>query len=119
MLISGTVVNDNKGARFALSSLYGINKTRSRKLCAHLGFRPDVKLRNLAGMQALSKTTRDYAPRDLAKNHRDRIKFYVNLKHYKGLRHMFGLPCRGQRTRTNARTARRRNSGPRAMPKRG
>ena len=118
MLISGTPVDDNKPARNALQALYGVNVNRSRKLCAHLGLRPGVRLRDFSRMHALSKSARDYVPKDLIKLHRDRIKFYVNLKHYRGLRHMFALPCRGQRCRTNARTVKRLHRVSRHAPRR-
>ena len=118
MLISGTPVDDNKSTRFALQALCGVSANRSRKLCAHLGLRPGVRLRDFGRMHALSRSARDYVPKDLTKLHRDRVKFYINLKHYRGLRHMFGLPCRGQRCRTNARTVKRLNRVPRRAPRR-
>jgi small subunit ribosomal protein S13 len=117
MLISGTPVNDNKGARFALSALYGIGTERGKKLCARLGLRPNARLRSFSGMQTLSKVTRDHVPKDLLRQQRDRVKFLVNLKHYRGLRHMFALPCRGQRCRTNARTVKRVNPLPSVVVK--
>ena len=109
MLISGTPVDDNKSTYFALQALHGVGANRSRKLCAHLGLRLGVRLHDFGRMHALSKSARDFIPRDLIKLHRDRVKFYINLKHYRGLRHMFALPCRGQRCRTNARTVKRLN----------
>jgi small subunit ribosomal protein S13 len=118
MIISGKVINDAQAASVALRGLYGLNRSRAIKLCALLGLRPGVMLRLNSRRQELSKISRDHVPKDHAKFQRDRIQHLVDLKHNRGLRHMFGLPCRGQRSRTNASTAKRLGTARRATGRR-
>lgn len=107
MLILGTHCPSDKAVVFALQALFGLNHYRTTKLCASSGLRPGVKLKLINRRFELNKACRDHVPAGLLKAKQDDVKFYVQIKHYKGLRHMFGLPCRGQRTRTNASTAKK------------
>lgn len=107
MLILGTHCPSDKAVVFSLQALFGLNKYRVTKLCASSGLRPGIKLKLNNRRFELNKACRDHVSTGLLKIKQDNIKRYVQIKHYKGLRHMFGLPCRGQRTRTNASTAKK------------
>lgn len=108
MLIGGARCNEFKAINITLQTLWGINLTCANKICALVGVNPRMALKDIRPerYEVLNKICRDFAPTDGLRKQQDCIKSYINLKHYKGIRHMFGLPCRGQRTRTNASNAR-------------
>lgn len=99
----------NKGLSFSLQSIFGINQPTANKICAMVGVRPNVPLHYLPAsrLYKLSKICRDHISTNLSRQTKENIKYLIDLKHYKGVRHMFGLPARGQRTRTNASTVKR------------
>ena len=91
-----------------LTYIYGIGLTTSKKILAETGVDPDIRVRDL-GEEDLAKL-RDYINNNLLVEgdlHRERtqnIKRLMEIGCYRGLRHRRGLPVRGQRTHTNART---------------
>jgi small subunit ribosomal protein S13 len=96
-----------KHVNIALRSVYGIGKTRALKICEKAGVQPSVKVKDLTDDQA--RAIQDIAGEyplegDLRRIVLTSIKRLRDLNCYRGLRHRRGLPCRGQRTRTNART---------------
>ena len=105
--IAGINIPVQKHTVIALTSIYGIGRTRAREICKAVGIAPDVKIKELTEAQLESlrgeigkmKVEGDLR-RDIAMN----IKRLMDLGSYRGLRHRRGLPVRGQRTRTNART---------------
>src|SRR3569623_1476054 len=105
--IAGINIPVQKHTVIALTSIYGIGRTRVREFCLVVGIAPDVKSKELTEAQLESlrseigkmKVEGDLR-RDIAMN----IKRLMDLGSYRGLRHRRGLPVRGQRTRTNART---------------
>lgn len=109
MRIFATHCKEAKALWFSVKAIFGINTTHALKLCALTGVNPRVKLTHLKSshLERLNRICRDQLPTDLNRIAKDHIKFYINLKHVKGVRHMFALPARGQRTRTNASTAKR------------
>lgn len=105
--ISGIVVPEYKHAEIALTAIYGIGRVRARQLCAAIGIKPSVRMGELSteNMERLREeigklTIEGDLRREISMN----IKRLTDLGCYRGLRHRHGLPVRGQRTRTNART---------------
>lgn len=105
--IAGVNVPDHKHVVIALTSIYGIGKTTSIKLCETLGIEPSMKVSELSEAQLeafrneIAKIT---VEGDLRRLVTMNIKRLMDLGCYRGLRHRRGLPLRGQRTKTNART---------------
>ena len=105
--IAGVNIPDRKHAVIALTSIYGIGRTRAVKICADAGVDPVQKIRDLteAQVDALRSEVTKYAVEgDLRREVSMNIKRLMDLGCYRGIRHRRGLPLRGQRTRTNART---------------
>jgi small subunit ribosomal protein S13 len=114
--IAGINIADRKHTVIALRAIYGIGPTRARQICAAAGVKPDAKVRDLeeAELDALRAEVGKYTVEgDLRREVSMSIKRLMDLGCYRGLRHRRGLPVRGQRTRTNART----RKGPRKMIK--
>jgi small subunit ribosomal protein S13 len=105
--IAGINIPVNKHAVIALTSIYGIGPNRAKKICADAGVRPDAKVRDLSEEEVdrIRAETGNYIVEgDLRRETTMNIKRLMDLGAYRGLRHRRGLPLRGQRTRTNART---------------
>nr|7JIL_r Chain r, 30S ribosomal protein S13 [Flavobacterium johnsoniae] len=105
--IAGINIPDHKHAVIALTSIYGVGKTRSKAILAAAGIAEDVKISELSEGQI--DTLRDEVAKfvvegDLRREISMSIKRLMDLGCYRGLRHRRGLPVRGQRTKTNART---------------
>lgn len=112
--IAGINIPERKHAVIALRHIYGIGPTRAQQICASAGVRPDAKVKDLtdAEIDALRAEVGKYTVEgDLRREVSMSIKRLMDLGCYRGLRHRRGLPVRGQRTRTNART----RKGPRKM----
>src|SRR5262249_25478817 len=96
-----------KHAEIALTSIYGIGRTRARKICVAAGVRPEAKIKDLSE-QEIDKLRAEVArfpgEGDLRRETTMNIKRLIDLCTYRGMRHRRGLPTRGQRTRTNSRT---------------
>lgn len=121
MLIRGTYCSERKGVGFTLQSVFGINKRTANQICAMVGVRKEIRLNRLnAGrLDKLNKICRDHVSTGLERRTKEDIKHLIHIKHYKGVRHMFGLPARGQRTRTNASTSKKLSVVKRLNPKKG
>ena len=105
--IAGVNVPANKHAVIAIQSIYGIGSTRARKICADAQIDPTQPVKNPteAELEQLRAHIGKYTVEgDLRREVSMNIKRLVDLGCYRGLRHRRGLPVRGQRTRTNART---------------
>lgn len=105
--IAGINIPDQKHTVIALTSIYGIGKTRAKAICAVTGIAEDVKIRELSEEQI--DKLRDEVGKftvegDLRREVTLNIKRLLDLGCYRGLRHRRSLPVRGQRTKTNART---------------
>lgn len=105
--IAGINIPDHKHAVIALTSIYGVGKTRSKAILAAAGIAEDVKISELSEGQI--DTLRDEVAKfvvegDLRREISMSIKRLMDLGCYRGLCHRRGLPVRGQRTKTNART---------------
>ncbi len=105
--IAGVNIPDNKHVVIALTAIYGIGRTTSNKLCDTLGINPATKVSQIPDNQLeelrteIAKLT---VEGDLRRVVTMNIKRLMDLGCYRGLRHRRGLPVRGQRTKTNART---------------
>ncbi len=114
--IAGVNIPDNKHLNIALTYVYGIGPTRSRDICNATGIKADTKVRELTEAELdkiRSEITRYELEGDLRRDVSMNIKRLLDLGCYRGIRHRRGLPVRGQRTKTNART----RKGPRKLIK--
>lgn len=105
--IAGINIPAHKHAVIALTAIYGIGSTRARDICAASGVKPDTKVKDLSEgeIESLRTEVGKYTVEgDLRREVSMSIKRLMDLGCYRGLRHRRGLPLRGQRTRTNART---------------
>lgn len=105
--IAGINIPDNKHVVISLMSIYGIGKTTAQKICDSTGIEHDVKVQDLSSEQ-LEQLRTEVAKYDVEGDLRRvvsmNIKRLMDLGCYRGLRHRRGLPLRGQRTKTNAKT---------------
>lgn len=105
--IAGINVSDHKHSVIALTAIYGIGRKTAADICAEVGISPSVKIKELSEVELesirllISKMT---VEGDLRREVSMNIKRLMDLGCYRGIRHRRGLPLRGQRTRTNART---------------
>ena len=105
--IAGINISDHKHAVIALTAIYGIGRTTASQICNEVNIKPDVKIRELTEEQlelirtVVSKIT---VEGDLRREVTMNIKRLMDLGCFRGIRHRRGLPLRGQRTQTNART---------------
>lgn len=105
--IAGVNVPVNKHVVIALTSIYGIGLTTSRKICEAVEIDPARKVKDLTEdqLEAIRAEVAKYMTEgDLRREVSMSIKRLLDLGCYRGIRHRRGLPLRGQRTRTNART---------------
>jgi len=108
--IAGVDIPGNKQAWVSLQYLYGVGKTLSRRILDQAGISPEVKVNSLSE-EEINKL-RDIIDKqyrvegELRKEITMNVKRLVEIGSYRGTRHRFSLPSRGQRTRTNARTKR-------------
>lgn len=106
--IAGVDLPKNKRMEIALTYIYGIGKTKSREILAEAGVDPDIKTDQLADAEITSiRNVIDKEHKvegDLRREVSMSIKRLMDVGTYRGLRHRKGLPVRGQRTSTNART---------------
>lgn len=105
--IAGINVPDNKHTGIALTYIFGIGRTTALKLCRAAGVDPATKVQDLSDerLDALrNEVSRLTVEGDLRRENSMSIKRLMDLGCYRGMRHRRGLPVRGQRTRTNART---------------
>ena len=108
--ISGVDLPREKRVEIALTYIYGIGLHTSQKILAETGVNPDTRVRDLTDEEAnrlRDIIDRDYRVEgDLRREVSMNIKRLMDIGSYRGMRHRRGLPLRGQRTRTNARTRR-------------
>ena len=105
--IAGINIPPHKHAEIALTAIYGIGRTTARKICAESGIEPSAKIKDLseAEIESVRSQVAKYTIEgDLRRTVSMNIKRLMDLGSYRGIRHRRGLPLRGQRTRTNART---------------
>lgn len=97
----------NKHAVIGLTAIYGIGRSRSKDICVAAGIVPETKIRDL-NEEELEKVRAEVAKfmveGDLRREVSMNIKRLMDMGCYRGIRHRRGLPLRGQRSKTNART---------------
>lgn len=105
--IAGVNIPNHQHTEIALTAIYGIGRSRAREICAAAGVVTSTKIMQLsdADLERLRiEVTKFAVEGDLRREVSLNIKRLMDLGSYRGTRHRRGLPCRGQRTRTNART---------------
>ncbi len=106
--IAGVDLPRDKRVEVGLTYIYGIGRSRSNEILEHVGLDPDKRVQELTESEiaALRQTIdRGYQVEgDLRRNIQQNIRRLKDIRCYRGIRHVRGLPVRGQRTRTNART---------------
>ncbi|MGK0171637.1 MAG: small subunit ribosomal protein S13 [Gammaproteobacteria bacterium] len=105
--IAGINIPDRQHVWVSLTAIYGIGRTRARKICDSTGIDPHVKVLELSDvdLEKLRTEIGTYSVEgDLRRETAMSIKRLMDLGCYRGIRHRRSLPVRGQRTSTNART---------------
>ena len=106
--ISGVDIPRDKRLEISLTYIYGIGKPTAQKMCADLGINPDTRVRELTDEEV--NKIRGWVDQnltvegDLRREVQQDIKRKIEIQCLQGIRHRKGLPVRGQRTHTNART---------------
>lgn len=106
--ILGVDIPDNKRLEISLRYLYGIGPALAQEICSSLKLNPDLRAHQLSSDDIAKINTfiqTNYIVEgDLRRQIQNNIKRLISIHCYRGLRHRLGLPVRGQRTKTNART---------------
>jgi small subunit ribosomal protein S13 len=106
--LAGVDIPREKRAVIALTYIYGVGRTRAEQTLADTGISPDTRIKDLSDAELVQ--LRDYiegsfkVEGDLRREVAADIRRKVEIGSYEGIRHRRGLPVRGQRTKTNART---------------
>jgi len=106
--VIGIDIPENKRLEVSLTYIYGVGRKLSTQIIKKVGLDPNMKARNLnegdiAKLNAMLQS--EYVVEgDLRRQIQNNIKRLVSINCYRGMRHRLGLPVRGQRTRSNART---------------
>ena len=109
MRISGITIPDNKRLEYGLRILYGVGHSRARAILLSAKVDPSKRAKELSADEenAVRKEVEKYRIEgDLKRENAGNIKRLKDIKTYRGIRHLKGLPVRGQRTKTNSRTRR-------------
>ena len=105
--IAGVNIPNHQHAVIALTAIFGIGRARANVICTSAGVVSSTKIKDVSDtdMEKLRDEVAKFTVEgDLRREISMNIKRLMDLGCYRGLRHRRGLPCRGQRTRTNART---------------
>jgi small subunit ribosomal protein S13 len=105
--IGGVNIANHQHAEVALTAIYGIGRSRARLICAAAGINTATKIKDLSDTdmeKRREKVAKFTTEGDLRREISMNIKRLMDLGTWRGKRHRAGLPVRGQRTRTNART---------------
>jgi len=112
-IIAGVNIPDNQRLEIALTAIYGIGRSTSKKIVADAGMGDSTRVRDLsdedlARVRSAVERTDLLIEGDLRRETQLNIRRLTDIQSFRGLRHRRGLPVRGQRTKTNARTKRGR-----------
>ena len=105
--IAGINIPNHQHTAIALTAIYGIGRSRARLICEMVGVKHSAKIKDLSDAEMdkiREQVTKFTVEGDLRREVTMSIKRLMDLGCYRGVRHRRGLPVRGQRTRTNART---------------
>ena len=112
--LAGVDIPNEKRIEIALTYIFGVGRTRAKETLAATGISPDIRVKDLTDEQLI--TLRDYLEAnykiegDLRREVDADIRRKIQINCYQGQRHRKGLPVRGQRTKTNARTRKARSA---------
>ena len=105
--IAGINIPMNKHVVIGLTHIFGVGRSRAVSICEATGIKPTTKVKDLTEVEVnaiRSALAKNAVEGDLRRENSMNIKRLMDLGSYRGMRHRKGLPVRGQRTRTNART---------------
>jgi small subunit ribosomal protein S13 len=109
--IAGVNIPSNKHISIGLTAIYGVGRSLARTICKKTSVRPEAKVAELSEAELETLRTEVASHQiegDLRREVSMNIKRLMELGTYRGIRHRRGLPVRGQRTKTNAKTRKRR-----------
>ncbi len=112
--VAGVILPNKKHIKIALLSIFGIGLTRAMEICQKIGIDPATKVSDLTeqAVKSIQQVVSEFQVEgDLRRKVAMDLKRLKDIKCYRGIRHRRRLPVRGQRTRTNARTAKGRKRG--------
>nr|YP_010394642.1 ribosomal protein S13 [Plasmopara halstedii]DAZ89079.1 TPA_asm: ribosomal protein S13 [Plasmopara halstedii] len=111
LYIFNKTIPDSKSILYSLTVLYGINEFQSKKICKNIGINPQItpnKLKNNHVNRLVNYINKNIKVEQLLRKIKtQRLNELVDIKSNRGIRQNQGLPVRGQRTRTNARTSKK------------
>jgi small subunit ribosomal protein S13 len=109
--IAGVIMSQQKHIYIALQSIYGIGKTKALDICKKVNIEKSTKIVNIDNKDIVviqNLVTTYKIEGELRREVSMNVKRLVDIKCYRGKRHRMGLPCRGQRTKTNAKTRKKK-----------
>ena len=111
LYIFNKIISDSKSILYSLTILYGINEFQSKKICKNIGINPQItlnKLKNNHVNRLIIYINKNLKVEQLLKKSKtERLNELVEIKSIRGIRQSQGLPVRGQRTHTNAKTSKK------------
>ena len=112
-IVAGVNIPDNQRIEIALTSIYGVGKTSSKKIVSEVGMVPNTRVKDiqdddLTRIRSAVERLGILVEGDLRREVQLNIRRLTDIQTFRGSRHRKGLPVRGQRTKTNARTKRGR-----------
>nr|YP_010394287.1 ribosomal protein S13 [Phytophthora cryptogea]DAZ88295.1 TPA_asm: ribosomal protein S13 [Phytophthora cryptogea] len=111
LYIFNKTISDSKSILYSLTILYGINEYQSKKICKNIGINPQItlnKLKNNHVNRLINYINKNLKVEQLLKKTKtERLNELVEIKSNRGIRQSQGLPVRGQRTHTNAKTSKK------------
>nr|YP_010118078.1 ribosomal protein S13 [Phytophthora palmivora]QPN54128.1 ribosomal protein S13 [Phytophthora palmivora] len=111
LYIFNKTISDSKSILYSLTILYGINEFQSKKICKNIGINPQItlnKLKNNHVNRLINYINKNLKIEQLLKKSKtERLNELVEIKSNRGIRQSQGLPVRGQRTHTNAKTSKK------------
>lgn len=118
--ISGVNIPEQKQIKISLTYIFGIGEQTALQILKKLSIRPELRTKDLTSDQILklqNEIKEKMVEGELKRTIRNNIEILKRIKSYRGLRHSMGLPSRGQRTKTNARTKKGKKKTVGAMTK--
>ncbi len=111
LYIFNKTISNSKSILYSLTVLYGINEYQSKKICKNVGINPQItinKLKNYQVNRLISYINKNLKIEQVLKQkNKNRLNELLEIKSNRGIRRSLGLPVRGQRTHTNAKTAKK------------
>jgi small subunit ribosomal protein S13 len=111
LYIFNKTISDSKSILYSLTILYGINEYQSKKICKNIGINPQItlnKLKNNHVNRLINYINKNLKVEQLLKKRKtEKVNELIEIKSNRGIRQSLGLPVRGQRTHTNAKTSKK------------